>query len=194
MRDLLVLLIAGCYVAPVTPPPAPVASPAPPRTSAARTRAARISPNRTVARITPPELAGALLGMSAEDLKRARPAIALDPSENYEFREHYIETVDDLAVHYYTLRDGGAMYQISIDFPDEATAAAMWDRYASYGAVIDDLGGKEIVIEGAPWQVRVWTHDARLQIMAVIEGSEWWSQYHPGGSADGDGDGGNVVP
>jgi len=147
-------------------------------------------PRHDVSRLTPIELSGAVLGQTREELMRGRPSVVIDENEHYEFREHYIETVDAMLVHYYVLRDGSAMYQISIDYPDSEAAEAAWSRFSGMGQQIDDLGGKEIVIEGYPFQIRAWTHGRRLQIMAVIEGSEWWDQYHKtGGDDDGDGDG-----
>lgn len=122
-----------------------------------------------------------MLGQTLAELQRARPSVEKDAEEEYDFRDHYVEHLNSggiETVHYYTLKSGGAMYQISFDFTEPDSAAAMWQRYISHGREIKDLGGREIVIEGQPFEVRVWHNENRLQIMGVIEGSEWWSQYH----------------
>ncbi len=192
MHRLVIIGLIACRadvpVAPIGHAPAP----------APRVVAAPPLPNRQLARLTPSELFGVVLGMPYAALARARPGIALDPDEHFEFRQHYLETLPGMVVHYYVLRDGSATYQISIELADELAAQQLWDRYTDRGTLIDDLGGKEIVIEGYAFQIRVWTHGSRVQLMAVIEGSEWWNQYHAKDTLDGrppgDGDGGTVIP
>ncbi|MBA3540357.1 MAG: hypothetical protein H0T79_12145 [Deltaproteobacteria bacterium] len=176
MRALLLstLAITACWKTPSAP--RPIAAVAPPRPATVT------PPRRTVAQLTPREVVGAELGQALAELLRARPRTAeLQPPEGYDFRDHYVEQLDAdgiETVHYYVQKDGGAMYQISFDFTDPGPAAAMWQRYVSMGREIEDLGGREIVIEMQPFEVRVWHNELRVQIMAVIEGTEWWSQYH----------------
>ena len=183
---VVVALLTGCYRGLPTPPQV-VATAAPVTTTHKRP---------SLAQLTPPEVFGAVLGMSRDALLRARRAARLDP-ERYDFRDHYVETIDRdgiEAVHYYTLKDGGALYQISFDFTAHESgrdgrgveqvatrsstySETMWRRYVTLGRQIEDLGGRETVIAGYPFEIRVWFNDNRLQLMAVIEGSEWWSQY-----------------
>jgi hypothetical protein len=193
VRSVVVFAVLGaCQPAP--PPPVTPTYAVPAFLAKPRVSPHAATPRRDVSRLTPIELGGAVLGQTRDELVRARPAVVLDANEHYEFREHYLETVDAMLVHYYVLRDGSAMYQISVDYPDADAAEAAWSRFGGMGQQIDDLGGKEIVIEGYPFQIRAWTHGRRLQIMAVIEGSEWWDQYHkPGADDDGDGDGGKIT-
>jgi hypothetical protein len=190
---VLVLALIACRAdAPIAPVIRPSAEPV------ARVTPAAPLPNRRISRLTPFELAPVVLGMTRDELLHARPTVALDPDEHYEFRLHYVEALPGMSVHYYVLHDASATYQISIDFDDETAAELMWERYRGMGALIDDLGGQEIVIDGYAFQVRAWTHGKRVQIMAVIEGSEWWNQYHAKDTLDGthpgDGDGGTVIP
>jgi hypothetical protein len=132
--------------------------------------------------LTPTELPGVSLGMPAGALLATRPN--LRPIRGgYALRDTYAEYlgVHNIAgVEYYCLKHGGPMYQISMNFADAASGYAVWNKYLKLGERVQDLGGDEIVVhQKFPFEVRIWTNGHRVQWMAVIEGSEWWSQYHP---------------
>lgn len=183
MRTALVLLlgVTACYRE--ATPPVVVASP--PQEAP---KPAPVAQRKPVEALTPMEVAGAVLGQTYEELKRARPNIR-EEVEGYDFRDHFVEDINAGGItqaHYYTTKNKGVMYQISLDFDVEGRSEAMWKPYVPLGRVIEDLGGQEVVVNARyPFEVRVWLGETRLQLMAVIEGNEWWDEYY-GVNADDD--------
>jgi hypothetical protein len=122
----------------------------------------------------PPMFHNVYLGMGLEDFKKARPKIKEAKSE-YDFRIVYVEKAPTSyikqVVYYFGSKGEKPFYEFIIEYTTEAKR----DQVAKQYLKRKNVDGKEWKYDSKEgFLMKAWTFKAKLVIIGVIEGTEWW--------------------
>lgn len=137
------------------------------------------------AALTPAGLAGVYLGMEEAALVAARPAAAIEGEPDH--RATYVERAPAsgiAGVTYYVGRQDAApqLYELIVDYPDEAATSAAYQAYAAEGAVVAGEMWPTVHVDRYPFPVRIWQLPTAIVIAAALPGTEWdgeWDDVRP---------------